>query len=100
MYDWHLYLIRTRHDTLYTGIATDVARRLVEHKEVGGSGAKYLRSKGPLHLAYQTKIGSRALALKVEHRVKKLPKQKKEQIVSARPSAEDLLAMLGIRPRA
>ncbi len=97
MYEWHLYLIRTRYGTLYTGIATDVARRLTEHAEAGRSGAKYLRSKGPLQLAYQVKIGSRALALKAELCVKKLSKQKKEKIVAARPGGEELLRILGIQ---
>ena len=52
MQDWHIYLVRTRHGSLYNGVATDVARRLVEHEGAGGRGAKYLRSKGPLQLAY------------------------------------------------
>ena len=97
MHEWHLYLVRTRYDTLYTGIATDVARRLAEHAEGGASGAKYLRSKGPLQLAYQARIGSRALALKAEHCVKRLPRREKEKIVAAKPAGEELLGILGIR---
>ena len=96
MSEWYLYLIRTRYGTLYTGIATDVARRLTEHSEADGSGAKYLRSKGPLQLVYQVKIGSRALALKAEICVKKLPKEKKEKIVAAGPGCEELLRILDI----
>ncbi|MGE4616529.1 MAG: GIY-YIG nuclease family protein, partial [Gammaproteobacteria bacterium] len=45
MNDWYIYLVRTRLGTLYTGISTDVPRRLSEH-EGNGKGAKYLRSKG------------------------------------------------------
>lgn len=96
MAEWHLYLIRTRYGTLYTGISMDVARRLAEHAEVGRSGAKYLRSKGPLHLEYQVKIGSRALALMAELCVKKLSKKKKEKIVAERPGCDELLRILGI----
>ena len=97
MHEWHLYMVRTRYDTLYTGIATDVARRLAEHAEGGGGGAKYLRSKGPLQLAYQAKIGSRALALKAEYCIRKLPKRRKEKIVSTSPTGEELLGILGIQ---
>lgn len=96
MHQWHLYLIRTRLGTLYTGIATDVARRYDEHCAGGQTGAKYLRAKGPLAVVYQVPIGSRALALKVEHGLKRLTKTGKEAIVNEQPRAEVLLAMLGI----
>lgn len=95
MQDWHIYLVRTRHGSLYTGVATDVARRLTEHEGAGGRGAKYLRSKGPLKLAYEMKIGRRALALKVERSIKKLSKDQKERIVATTPDADALLHLLG-----
>ena len=96
MQDWHIYFVRTRYGSLYTGIATDVARRLIEHSQANGRGAKYLRSKGPLELAHQTKIGDRALALKVERCIKKLSKDKKESIVMATPAGDELLNLLGL----
>lgn len=95
MQDWYLYLVRTRHGTLYTGIATDVDRRLGEHERDGKSGAKYLRAKAPLRVVYQAKLLSRSLALKAEHRVKKLSKQQKEWIVKTRPGSRRLLVFLG-----
>jgi putative endonuclease len=94
MAEWHVYLIRTRFGALYTGIATDVARRLAEHEDAGKKGARYLRSKGPLQLAYSAKIGSRALALKAERWIKKLPKRRKEAIVARSLPAESLLRLL------
>ena len=96
MQDWHIYFVRTRYGSLYTGIATDVARRLAEHEQANGRGAKYLRSKGPLELAYQTKIGDRALALKVERCVKKLKKDQKEHIITTIPAGEELLELIGL----
>ena len=96
MHEWYIYFVRTRHGTLYTGIATDVVRRLSEHEQAGERGSKYLRSKGPLELAYQTKIGNRSLALKVERCVKKLTKEKKERIVTTTPAGEELLKFLGL----
>jgi len=96
MQGWHIYFVRTRYGSLYTGIATDVTRRLAEHEQASGRGAKYLRSKGPLELTYQTKIGDRALALKVERCVKKLKKVQKEHIVTTIPTGEELLEFLGL----
>ena len=96
MTTWHLYLIRTKQNSLYTGITTDVSQRLAEHQ--AGRGAKYLRSKGPLRLVYQTPIGDRAIASKAEHRLKKLKKAKKEQIVADSPSQQTLLKLLNIEP--
>jgi putative endonuclease len=94
MPEWHVYLVRTRYGALYTGVATDVARRLSEHQNAGKKGARSLRSKGPLTLVYSARIGSRALALKVEIRIKKLAKRRKEALVSGKPSAGALLDLL------
>jgi putative endonuclease len=78
---WYLYLIRCRDNSLYTGITIDVGRRLLEHEQ--GRGAKFLRGKGPLKLAFSAKLGSRSRALKLEYRIKQLPKPEKEWIVSS-----------------
>ncbi len=94
MDNWHLYLIRTRHQTLYTGITTDIARRMSEHGSKDGKGAKYLRSRGPLELVYQAEIGARPLALKAEHALKKLSKAKKEEIILENPESRILLKIL------
>ena len=82
MLDWHLYLVRCRDGSLYTGITTNVARRFVEHQENYDAGAKYLRGRGPLKLVFQKKLGSRSLALSVESKVKKLSKTRKEELIS------------------
>jgi putative endonuclease len=98
MLEWHLYLVRTRQGSLYTGIATDVTRRMGEHES--DRGAKYLRSRGPLELVYQTKIGDRSLALRAEHGMKKLAKSQKEAIIAGAPAGDDLLAILGLSEEA
>lgn len=81
MSDWYLYLIRCRDGSLYTGISTNVARRFTRHCEEGPAGAKYLKGRGPLTLVFKKKLGSNSLALKVERIVKKLSKEKKEELV-------------------
>lgn len=80
MTPWYLYLIRTADNTLYTGITTDVARRYQQHQ--CGKGAKALRGKGELTLAFSAPVGDRSLALRAEYRVKRLTKRQKERLVA------------------
>jgi putative endonuclease len=93
---WFIYLIRTRHNSLYTGITTDVAQRLSEH-ESSSQGAKYLRAKGPLQMVYSLELGSRSLASKAEYRIKRLTKSQKEKIVVNRLDRQALLAFLNMQ---
>ena len=78
---YSVYLVRCRDGSLYTGIATDVSRRLSEHED-GAKGAKYLRGKGPLTLVYQQEIGDRSLASKIESRIKRLSKSQKSNVAT------------------
>ncbi|AYA42518.1 GIY-YIG nuclease family protein [Xenorhabdus nematophila] len=80
---WYLYLIRAQNGALYTGITTDVSRRLMQH--TSGKGAKALRGKGPLILVYQGLVKDRGTALKAEYRVKRLSKQQKERLIMIQP---------------
>lgn len=48
---------------LYTGISTDVQRRLAEHQS--GKGARALRGRGPLQLVWQQSVGEQSLALRL-----------------------------------
>ncbi len=95
MLDWHLYLVRCRDGSLYTGITTDVARRFTEHRENRGVAAKYLRGRGPLRLVFEKKLGSRSLALGVENKVKKLSKAKKEALVRTGQPIEGIIKQVG-----
>lgn len=83
--DWYLYMIRCRDGSLYTGIATDVDRRLVEHEN--NKGSKYLRGRGPLKLVWQKRVGKRGQALKLENKVKELSRQEKEELIKDHGSA-------------
>ncbi|MTH45740.1 GIY-YIG nuclease family protein [Intestinirhabdus alba] len=92
MTPWYLYLIRTANDTLYTGITTDVARRYKQHQS--GKGAKALRGKGELTLAFSARVGDRSLALRAEYRVKQLTRRQKERLVAEGEGFEALLSSL------
>jgi putative endonuclease len=72
-------MLRCADGTLYTGIATDVLRRISEHEQ-GKRGAKYLRGRGPLELVYQQAVGDRSVATKIENSVKQLSRIEKEDL--------------------
>lgn len=77
---WFVYLIRTRNNTLYTGITTNVERRFAEH--CAGKGAKYLKGRGPLSLVFQAAVTNRSAALKAEHAIKKLSRAEKLRLLN------------------
>lgn len=79
--DWFVYILRTKAGHLYTGITTDVGRRLAEHG-AGSRGAKSLRGKGPLALVFTLAAADRSEASKLEARVKKLSRPDKERLVA------------------
>ncbi|MDG2147912.1 MAG: GIY-YIG nuclease family protein [Planctomycetota bacterium] len=75
---WSVYVVRRSDGALYTGIATDVARRLAEHEAGEGRGAKSLRGRGPLTLVFAQEVGGRGLATRIEAHIKRLSKARKE----------------------
>ena len=76
---WKLYILRCGDGSLYTGITTDVAKRLEVHRS--GKGAKYTRGRGPLELVYVEECGDHAAALKREHEIKSMSRQEKEKML-------------------
>jgi predicted GIY-YIG superfamily endonuclease len=66
---WHLYIIRCSDNSLYTGITTDVPRRVKEHNQKTASN--YTRSRTPVKLVYQESHPNRSSALKREIQIKK-----------------------------
>jgi putative endonuclease len=82
MSEWYVYMVRCRDGSLYTGIATDVARRFAQHQKGGPAGSKYLKGRGPLTLVFTKNIGDKSQALKMEARVKRLSKIEKERMIA------------------
>jgi len=76
---WYLYILRCKDDTLYTGITTDVEKRLEAHR--AGRGAKYTRGRTPLELVYRETCGSHSQALKRELEIKKLKRAEKQKLL-------------------
>ena len=76
---WYLYILRCKDNTLYTGITTDVARRLEAHRS--GKGAKYTRGRAPLELVYQENCGNHSDALKRELEIKAMSRKQKDEMI-------------------
>ena len=78
---WFVYIVRCSDNSLYTGIAMDVTRRIDEHNNNDKSGAKYTRVRRPVKLVYQEEVASRSEAASREAALKKLTKKEKEALV-------------------
>jgi putative endonuclease len=82
MSDWYVYILRCADGSLYTGITTDVHRRLQEHNSKDGSAARYTRSRQPVQLVYQESAASRSEATRREMEIKAMDRTTKESLVS------------------
>ena len=78
--EWHVYILLCGDGSYYTGITTDVQRRLETHKN--GKGAKYTRGRGPLSLLYVETLANKSEALKREYMIKQLNKKNKTDLIN------------------
>jgi putative endonuclease len=78
---WFVYMIFTEKKRFYTGIATDVERRFVEHLCDPSKGAKFFRSDRPIVVVYCEEFSNRSEASKREAAIKKLSRIGKEKLV-------------------
>ena len=74
---WFVYMLRCADGTLYTGITTDVDRRVVEHNDDSRLGARYTRSRRPVTLAHVEPARNRAEAARREAAIKRLDRARK-----------------------
>ena len=72
---WYFYVLSCSDKSLYTGVTTDVNRRLNEHN--AKKGAKYTRSRVPVIVLYYREVENRSAAQKMESAFKKLSRSKK-----------------------
>ena len=76
-----MYIVRCGDGTLYTGIARDVERRIVEHNGDDRLGARYTRSRRPVTLVYREAFTNRSEASKREAAIKRMTRGEKEQLI-------------------
>ena len=79
---WYVYILECSDGSLYTGVTTDLERRLHEHNH-SPRAARYTRARRPLSLAYREAAGSRAEACRREWEIKQLSAAAKQQLISA-----------------
>lgn len=85
-------MVRCSDGSLYTGITKDVERRVGEHNS-SKKGAKYTKTRRPVNLVFSCSVGTQSEALKLEYRVKKLSRKRKEAII------QNPLLMERLRPQ-
>ena len=87
-----LYIVECADGSLYTGLATDVERRLAEHnggptgksgRALKSKGARYTSARRPVVLVYQAAFATRSEAAREEARVKRLTRSQKLAIIAA-----------------
>lgn len=79
--NWIVYMLRCADGSLYTGITTDLERRLGEHNgQLSGKGARYTQGRRPVVLVWQEDNHDRSSALKREYAVKRFSRKAKLQL--------------------
>jgi putative endonuclease len=74
----YVYILRCADGTLYTGYARDPQARAIAHNN--GRGAKYTAGRRPVTLIHVERYRSKGRALRREHEIKQLPREKKEAL--------------------
>ena len=77
---WYTYILNCTDDTLYTGITTDLERRVEEHNS-SPKWAKYTRVRRPVLLVYWEDFENRSDASKREYEIKQMSRIQKEKLI-------------------
>lgn len=83
---YFVYILECNDGSLYTGITTDVTKRLAEHNS-SLKGAKYTKARRSVKLLYKESSIDRSSASKREYEIKKLPRLKKLQLILSFPTS-------------
>ena len=78
MTTYKVYMVECSDKSIYTGITTDIDRRLKQHSS--GKGSKYVRRRLPIKLCWSSEWMDKSSALKEEYRIKQLTPQDKRKI--------------------
>ena len=78
---YYTYMLRCKDNSIYTGIASDINKRMKEHFEKDKKCAKYTQSHDAKKLEAVWESNSRILASKLEYRIKTLNKMQKEKLI-------------------
>ncbi len=79
---YHLYILECADKTLYTGITTNLIRRIQEHN-TSKFGAKYTRARRPVKLVYQKRFRNRSTASRAEAKIKMMTREEKLKLINS-----------------
>lgn len=82
MKEWFVYMVKCSDNTIYTGITTDVERRIKEHNG-SKKGAKYTKKRHPVTLEAFWKFSDKSSASKEEYRIKQLTRNEKLLLIES-----------------
>lgn len=78
---WYVYILKCYDGSFYTGITSDINRRIKEHNLDDKKASKYVRVRRPANLIYQEKLETKSKALKRENEIKGWNRQKKIDLI-------------------
>ncbi len=81
---YYIYMLRCKDNSIYTGITTDIDRRMKEHFSKNEKCAKYTYTHIAKKLEATWETKNKSLASKLEYHIKKLPKEKKELLIESK----------------
>lgn len=85
---WYVYIVRCKDQSLYTGVARDVAERVRRHN--AGYGAKYTRGRRPVELVYEEPAIDRAAAQRREFLIKSMERAAKRKLIEKYQTTQDV----------
>ena len=95
--EYYVYVLRCHGDVLYTGITSDLAKRMREHVLALPTGAKFTRAHKPEAIVGLWTTENKSLALKLEYRIKSLKRSEKLELLAA-PEKVDEIFPEGVVP--
>lgn len=89
---YYVYMLRCEDDSIYTGIAKDLEKRMNEHFSKDEKCAKYTKSHKAKNLEIFWQTEDKSLASKLEYALKTLKKEQKEKLILKKINLEDIFA--------
>ena len=83
-YPWHVYILQCADGSLYTGVARDVQRRLLQHNGERAGGPRYTSGRRPVQLVWSDGASDRSTAQQREAAIKKLSRGEKLQLIGGK----------------
>ena len=90
--EYYVYMIRCKDNSLYTGMTTDLDRRMKEHLERGKKGAKYTSSHYAIRMETAWRTNNKIKASKLEYYIKTLTKAQKEELIVNSKKLQEFLS--------